>query len=115
MDAEEEILVWKGSRAKGFDQLGELVAVSWEAFEKGVGEGFPVDMHGKDPVFDDLLPDHLVVDPTQSKCASECLSRAASFEAFLAQECLDTFPCRFVGQFKSEDGRVTNDSIDGQR
>ena len=27
MDAEEEISVWNGSRAKGFDQLDELVAV----------------------------------------------------------------------------------------
>ncbi len=37
MDAEEEISVWKGSRAKSFDQLDELVAVGWNAFEKGVG------------------------------------------------------------------------------
>ena len=35
MDAEGAISVWKGSRAKGFDKLNEVVAVSWKALEKG--------------------------------------------------------------------------------
>lgn len=85
MDSEGEISVWKGSRAKGFDQMDERVAVGWKAFEK------------RGP-----------------KCTRECLFRAGGFDAFLPQECLDTFPSCFVGQFKSEDGRVTNNSIAGQ-
>jgi hypothetical protein len=71
-------------------------------------------MHSEVPVFEDLLPGHLVFDPAQSKGTRECLSRTGRFDAFLPQECLDTFPAGFVGQFKSEDGRVTNNSIAGQ-
>jgi hypothetical protein len=37
MDPDGSISVWKGSRAKGFDQLDELVAAGWNAFEKDVG------------------------------------------------------------------------------
>ena len=70
------------------------------------GENFAIDMDRKVACLDDVVPQNLVVDPTEPKGIFKGLPRSVGLKSLLPSQRLEVFPSHFVSELKTQDGRI---------
>ena len=70
------------------------------------GQNFAIDMDREVACLDGVVPQNLVVDPTEPKGVFKGLSRSVGLKSLLTNQPLEVFPRHFVGELKTQDGRI---------
>ena len=70
------------------------------------GKNFAIDMDREVACLDGVVPQNLVVDPTEPKGVFKGLSRSVGLKSLLTNQPLEVFPSHFVGELKTQNGRI---------
>ena len=70
------------------------------------GKIFAIDMDREVACLDGVVPQNLVVDPTEPNGVFKGLPRSVGLKPFLTSQPLEVFPRHFLAELKTQDGRI---------
>ena len=94
-------------RRQSCDQSFKTCMKSGQFGSELTGETFAIDMNREDACLDGVVPQNLIVYPTETKCVFKGLPRPVGLKPFLTRQPLDVFPSHFVGELKPQYGSIT--------